>query len=142
MLSTAIGCSSLTAPSGIRHARCLTRASSKQRLHSRRWIAGSSPAMTANRQRRRPMISLPTCGRAQEGEVAAFIRAQDFLRIELGITALRLDLRGLCRGGTRLQLSLFDYELDAAFLDREPDAVAAAHESERTAGGRIRRDMQ
>src|SRR5262249_10563485 len=120
----------------------VTRASIEKRLHSRRWIAGSSPATMANRRHRRPMIPLPACGRAQEGEVAPLIRAQNFLRIELGVATLGLDLRGLCCGGPRLQLSLLDHDLDAAFLDREADAVAAAHEAERATGGRIRRDVQ
>src|SRR5207248_2122853 len=50
-----------------------------------------------------------TRGRTQEPEVAAFVGAENFLRIELGIAAVGFDLRGLRRGGAGLQLSLFDH---------------------------------
>src|SRR5260370_40369777 len=77
-----------------------------------------------------------------EGEVAAVVGAENFLRIELGIAALRLHLRGLDRRGAPLQFDLFDQEVDTTFLHRKADTVAAADEAEGAAGRRIRGHMQ
>src|SRR3954469_11806675 len=40
--------------------------------------------------RRRPAPSLRGCGRAQERKVAAVVRTQNFLRIQLGVTSFGL----------------------------------------------------
>src|SRR6516165_4148152 len=56
--------------------------------------------------------SAPTDRWPQEGEVAAVVGAENFLRIELGITALGLHLRGLDRSGARFQFDLFNQKVD------------------------------
>src|SRR4029077_3804220 len=76
-------------------------------------------------------VSLRSCGGPQEGEVATLIGAEDFLGIELGIAALGLHFYGFARGGARFELRLVDEEIDATFLHREADAVAAADQPER-----------
>src|SRR6516162_2948367 len=63
----------------------------------------------------RSACKFPSAGtdrRPQEGEVAAVVGAENFLRIELGIAALGLDLRGLGRRGARFQFPLFDQKVD------------------------------
>ena len=67
------------------------------------------------------------------GGVAAFIGAQNFLRIELGIAARGLLARKRRTSGAPLELDLIDQKLDAARLHREADAIAIAHEAERPA---------
>src|SRR5262245_37976266 len=83
-----------------------------------------------------------TCGRPQEGKIAAFVRPEYLLAEEPGVAALGLDARRFQRGGTLLKLGLLDQEVDTPLLDREAYAVAGANEAERAAGGRVRRDMQ
>src|SRR5262249_34448274 len=90
----------------------------------------------------RPFLSARTDRWPQESEVAAVVGAENFLRIELGIAALGLHLRGLDRRGARFQFDLFDQEVDTTFLHRKADAVAAADEAEGAAGRRIRGHMQ
>src|SRR5260370_23357635 len=48
-----------------------------------------------------------------EGEVAAVVGAENFLRIELGIAALRLHLRGLDRRGAPLRSEEHTSELQS-----------------------------
>src|SRR5713226_8543323 len=76
---------------------------------------------------------------AQKIEIAAAVGLQDLAAVEPGITALGHRRRcGLAAG----QLVGRDQELDAALLDREPDAVAVPHLGERTAARRIRGYMK
>src|SRR5665811_2155824 len=72
--------------------------------------------------------------RLQEREVAALIGAKNFLGIKPGIAALRLISRRLGGGGAALEFRIIDHEIDAAVLDRKPDAVAVAHQAERATG--------
>src|SRR5262249_21074410 len=115
MLSTAIGfppyADSTTAGAAAKSAR---------RPHCRRGHAKLSV-----------MASLCGRQRAQEGEVAALVGAENLLRIELGIATLGLHLRRLHRGGACFQFRRFDEKIDAPFLHRKTNAVAAADEAER-----------
>src|ERR1700730_15888755 len=71
--------------------------------------------------------------RAQKSEIAALVGAEDLLRVQLGIAALRLGLHpGSFSSATR-ELALLHHEIDAPLLDREPNAVAIAHQGKRPA---------
>src|SRR3954470_16032820 len=48
------------------------------------------PRSPTSPRRRRPAPSLRGCGRAQERKVAAVVRTQNFLRIQLGVTSFGL----------------------------------------------------
>src|SRR5215471_20823607 len=135
MLSTAIG----ILPCGMQQYIALEQRA-KFCLLTRQDKASIVHTITA--QVSRPFLSARTDRWPQEGEVAAVVGAENFLRIELGIAALGLDLRGLDRSGARFQFPLIDPKVDTTLLHREPDAVAAADEAEGAAGRRIRGHMQ
>src|SRR5262249_677508 len=97
---------------------------------------------TITAQVSRPFLSARTDRWPQEGEVAAVVGAENFLRIELGIAALGLDLRGLDRSGARFQFPLIGQKVDTTLLHRKADAVATADEAEGAAGRRIRGHVQ
>ena len=80
--------------------------------------------------------------RHQKLEIAPLVSAEDLFGEKLGVAAI--GDRGLrrCGGCALFQLGLIDQKLDAARLDREPDAVAAANKTERAAGGGVGRDVQ
>src|SRR5471032_3451993 len=93
-----------------------------------------------------PAQPLARCGSRltwlQEREIAALIGAEDFLGIKPGIAERGFFRRRLGGGGAALEFRIVDGEVDAAALDRKPDAVAVAHQAARAAGGAVRRHVQ
>jgi hypothetical protein len=69
----------------------------------------------------------------QEIKIAAELRAENGIRIEFGIAARGCRDRGLPSAFSFLQLGFVHQQVDLSFLDRELDAIAVPHQSERAA---------
>ena len=95
----------------------------------------------------RPSSDLP-CGEgsarrcAQKIEVAAFVGLQHPVVVELRPAARRRRRGGRACGAAAGQLGIVDEEVEPALLDADADAVAVAHEPERPAVRRLRRDVE
>ena len=78
----------------------------------------------------------------QEIEVAALIGLEHMIEIELLVTARHRRRRRRPGGAARLEFLIGHLDLEAAFGDIEDDHIALLHQRQRTAGGRLRRDVQ
>src|SRR5262245_45392200 len=107
-----------------------------------RWSDAGTEGTTALSSANGPGSSFRRAGRPQEREIAAVVSTENFPCVELRIAALGLRLRRRHGGGPPLQFRLFHQEIDTLLLHREPDAVAVAHEAQRSAGRGVRRDME